>query len=98
MRLDRYAHRDALASQGRGEGSQQLAGISVPTLFCSGTRDAFATPDQLKEAAAMVPMAKVHLLDGADHGFAVLKSSGCTREDVWSDATGHLLDWLAGVV
>ena len=74
-----------------------LPGISVPTLFCSGTRDTFATPDQLTEAAAMVPLSTVHLLDGADHGFAVLKSSGRAREDVWSEATGHLLDWLAGL-
>ena len=62
-------------------------GISVPTLFCSGTRDTFATADQLKEAAATVPVSAVHLLDGADHGFAVLKSSGRTKEDVWIEAT-----------
>ena len=76
---------------------EHLPDIRVPTLFCSGTRDAFATPDHLRGAAAMVPVSTVHLLDGADHGFAVLKSSGRTREDVWNDATGHLLDWLAGL-
>lgn len=74
---------------------EHLPRVDVPTLFCSGTRDNFAGPDQLKEAAALVPRSTVHLLDGADHGFAVLKSSGRTREDVWSEAAGHLLDWLA---
>jgi predicted alpha/beta-hydrolase family hydrolase len=74
---------------------EHLPDIAVPTLFCSGTRDAFATPDQLREAAALAPMSTVRLLDGADHGFAVLKSSGRAKEDIWSEATGHFLDWLA---
>ncbi len=68
--------------------------ISVPTLFCSGTRDTFATPEELAAAAATVPRATVHPLEGADHGFAVLKSSGRTKEDVWSEATAFLLSWL----
>ena len=76
---------------------EHLPGINVPTLFCSGTRDASATPEQLREASAAVPVSTVQLLDGADHGFAVLKSSGRTREDVWNDATGHLLDWLGSL-
>jgi len=75
---------------------EHLPSIGVPTLFCSGTRDAFATPDQLKEAAATVPVSTVHMLEGADHGFAVLKSSGRVKEDIWRDAAGHLLDWLTG--
>ena len=68
--------------------------ISVPTLFCSGTRDSFGTPEELRAAAANVPKATVGLLEGADHGFAVLKSSGRTREEVWSEATGILVPWL----
>ena len=76
---------------------EHLSGISVPTLFCSGTRDAFATPDELAQAASMVPNAAVHLLEGADHGFATLKSSRRTREDVWSEATDRFLGWLFAV-
>lgn len=68
--------------------------IAVPTLFCSGTRDAFASPDELRAAAALVPNATVHLLEGADHGFAVPKASGRTREDVWSEAAEALVEWL----
>ena len=73
---------------------RHLPDIPAPTLFCSGTRDAFATPEELAAAASTVPRATVHPLEGADHGFAVLKSSGRTREDVWSEATGFLLSWL----
>jgi len=73
---------------------RHLPEITSPTLFCSGTRDAFATPDELAAAAATVPSATVHPLEGADHGFSVLKSSGRTREDVWSEVTDFLLSWL----
>lgn len=74
---------------------QHLPRIAAPALFCSGTRDAFATPEELEAAASTVPKATVHLLEGADHGFAALESSGRTREDVWSEATEFLLSWLA---
>jgi predicted alpha/beta-hydrolase family hydrolase len=71
-----------------------LPDIAVPALFCSGTRDAFASPDDLREAAALVPKASVHLLEAADHGFATPKASGRTRQDVWDEAVSALLDWL----
>ncbi|MCI0823634.1 MAG: dienelactone hydrolase family protein [Chloroflexi bacterium] len=73
---------------------EHLPGLSVPTLFCSGTRDAFATPSELAQAASLVSNPTVHLLEGAGHGFATLKSSGRTKEDVWSEAAGRFLDWL----
>jgi len=71
-----------------------LASLRARTLFCSGTRDAFAAPDELSEAAALVKRAKVHLLEGADHGFAVPRASGCTREDVYREAADALARWL----
>ncbi len=74
-----------------------LPGIACPALFCSGTRDTFAAPDELAVAAALVPQSRIHLLDGADHGFAVLKSSGRSREDVWAEAAGVLVEWLGGL-
>jgi predicted alpha/beta-hydrolase family hydrolase len=71
-----------------------LSSIDVPTYFCSGTNDAFASPDELWEAADLVANATVHLLDRADHGFAVRKSSGRTREDVWNEAVDAMWEWL----
>lgn len=73
---------------------EHLRAITVPTFFCSGTRDAFAAPDELAEAAALIEGATVHELEGSDHGFNVPKSSGRTREDVFDEATAALLDWL----
>lgn len=72
-----------------------LGAIGVPTLFCSGTRDAFSTPEELRLAAAKVPASRLHLLEGADHSFAVPKASGRTRQEVWAEAVDALLDWLS---
>jgi predicted alpha/beta-hydrolase family hydrolase len=73
---------------------RHLPQIEVPTLFCSGTRDAFGSAEELGQAASLVPNSRLHLLKGADHGFRVLKSSGRTREDVWEEALATFLDWL----
>ena len=98
----RAAPLDALAlfayplhSPGRDEWrDKHFPAISQPALFCSGTRDAFATPDELAEAVSKIKEARVHLLDGADHGFSVRKSSGKTRQDVWDEAIETFIDWL----
>jgi predicted alpha/beta-hydrolase family hydrolase len=65
--------------------------IAVATLLCSGTRDNFATPEQLRKAAALVPDATVHFMEGADHGFATLKASGRTKDEVYRDAVDAML-------
>ena len=72
-----------------------LPSIPVPTLFCSGTRDAFASLDELRAAASKVRSSTVHLLEGADHGFAVLKSSARTREEIWAEAVEALLAFVS---
>ena len=75
-----------------------LPDIAVPTLFCSGTRDNFVTPGSLAVVVDEMPNAALHELDGADHGFAVLKSSGRTREDVWPAVADVMLRWVERVV
>ncbi len=71
-----------------------LPEVTVPAFMCSGTRDSFGTPDELRETAAKMQKATFYLLDGADHGFSVLKSSGRTREDVWREAADGFSRWL----
>ena len=71
-----------------------LPEISVPTLFCSGTRDAFGTPDELRLAASKAPRSTLHLIEGADHGFGIRKSSGRSKQDVWAEAVEVFADWL----
>ena len=76
---------------------EHLPGIEVPALFCSGTRDTFATPDELTAAASLVPQSNVHLLEGADHGFKVLKRSGRTQAEVWDEAVDGMIHWLSKI-
>ncbi len=76
---------------------EHLPAIDAPALFCSGTRDAFGSTEELEAASAKVGDATVHWLDGADHGFNVLKSSGRTKEQVQEEAIGALLDWLHSI-
>lgn len=53
--------------------------ITVPVLFVSGTRDAFATPDELKRQAKKVKgPVTFSWLETGDHGFKPLKASGLT--------------------
>jgi len=74
-----------------------LPDIAVPTLFCSGTRDNFVSPGSLAIVVDGMPNAVLHELEGADHGFAVLKSSGRTREDVLQEVTDVMLRWVEGI-
>ena len=74
---------------------EHLTAVQVPTLFCSGTRDAFGSPDELQNAAGLVGASTTHFMEGADHGFAVLKRSGRTREEVFAEAVDVLVAWSA---
>ena len=76
---------------------KHLPQVKVATLFCSGTRDSFGSPEELQQAASKTPAAALHLLEGADHGFQVQKSSGRTRRDVWEEAVAALVRWLGEV-
>jgi uncharacterized protein len=49
--------------------TEHLPQLRVPCLFVSGTRDAFATVDELEAASALVTGPVTHVwLDGGDHG------------------------------
>jgi predicted alpha/beta-hydrolase family hydrolase len=73
-----------------------LAKIAVPTLCLNGTRDALCRRDLMETAVA--PLGDrwtMHWLEGADHGFHVLKSSGRTDEDVLNEIADASRRWAA---
>jgi uncharacterized protein len=74
---------------------QHLGAIDVPVLFCSGTRDAFAAPEELEASAAGMRASTFHFLVDADHGFNVPKTTGLSRTDIWSEACLALLSFLS---
>ena len=60
-----------------------LAHIGVPVCCFNGTRDALCGVDLMNRAVAAVgPKWEMHWLEGADHAFHVLKSSGRTDAEV----------------
>jgi predicted alpha/beta-hydrolase family hydrolase len=71
-----------------------LPDIRVPTLFCSGTRDTFGTPQEIISAAALTERSKTHHMEGADHSFAVLKRSGRTKEEIFDEANAVLIAFV----
>ena len=51
--------------------TEHLPALHVPCLFVSGTRDAFATPEELEAAMSSIPGPVTHVwLEGGDHGLA----------------------------
>ena len=48
-------------------GDDELAALSVPTLFVVGTNDEIFPPAWTAEAATRVPGARVELIEGAGH-------------------------------
>lgn len=47
---------------------EHLPHMNVPSLFVSGTRDEFATPEELQMHLAVMPLApEVHFIDGGRH-------------------------------
>lgn len=66
--------------------ADHLARVKVPMLFLQGTRDALAELPLVREIARRHGKGlALHVVEGADHGFSVLKRSGRTDADVWAE-------------
>jgi predicted alpha/beta-hydrolase family hydrolase len=59
-----------------------LAQVRKPMLFLQGTRDELADLSLLEPIVRSLPTAELHVVDGADHAFHVLKRSGRTDAQV----------------
>jgi hypothetical protein len=72
-----------------------LASIKVPVLCFNGTRDALCTPALMNEALKTVTTRwDMHWLEGADHSFHVLKSSGRTDAQVLEEVGEATSRWI----
>ncbi|MDX6198439.1 MAG: uncharacterized protein QOJ79_1590 [Actinomycetota bacterium] len=63
---------------------------TVPRLVVQGSRDAFGMPTRKKGVT-------VHVVDGADHSFAVRKMDGRPRKDVLAEVRDVVKKWLQTV-
>jgi predicted alpha/beta-hydrolase family hydrolase len=74
-----------------------LPRIEVPVLCLNGTRDALCRRDLMERATAGLSGWTMHWLEGADHSFRVLKSSGRTDAEVLEEigeASGRWMNAL----
>jgi predicted alpha/beta-hydrolase family hydrolase len=71
-----------------------LAQIRVPVLCFNGTRDALCRRDLMEQVLGTLSW-QMHWLEGADHSFHVLKSSGRTDEQVLKEIAEVSRSWLS---
>lgn len=87
------------AGRPASERGAHLSGVGLPMLFLQGSRDALADLTLLRPLlASMRPPPLLHVLEGADHAFHVLKRSGRTDADVLEEICDRLAVWAAKVV
>jgi predicted alpha/beta-hydrolase family hydrolase len=73
-----------------------LPSIRMPVLCINGTRDALCTPSLMEGVLTRVGANfQMHWVDGADHSFHVLKSSGRTDAQVTEEIGEVAGRWLA---
>ena len=81
------------------ERAEHLTQVQIPMLFLQGTRDDFADLKLLRPVVKRLgTRATLHLVDGGDHSFKVLKKSGRTGADVMTELVGAIVEWAAGIV
>jgi predicted alpha/beta-hydrolase family hydrolase len=79
--------------------ARHLADVKLPMLFLQGTRDALAELSLLKPVVkGLGSRATLHLLEGADHSFHVLKSSGRNDRAVMDEALDAFAAWVDGII
>jgi predicted alpha/beta-hydrolase family hydrolase len=78
--------------------AEHLQGVQVPMLFLQGTRDALADLDLVTSVCSgLGHRATLHVVDGADHSFAVLKRSGRSDHQVMDELADTITDWVRRV-
>jgi uncharacterized protein len=72
-----------------------VAEVKIPMLFLQGTRDALADLGLLKPIVkGLGNKATLHLAEGADHSFHVLKSSGRNDREVLAEILDAFAAWV----
>ena len=79
--------------------AKHLADVDIPMLFLQGTRDALAELRLLEPVVkSLGSRARLHLVEGADHSFHVLKSSGRNDREVMDKVLDAFAAWVDGLV
>ena len=79
--------------------AEHLAQVQVPMLFLQGTRDEFAGLKLLGPVIERLgKRATLHLVEGGDHSFHVLKKSGRSDGEVMDELAEAVVQWTAAIV
>jgi len=79
--------------------AEHLAQVRIPMLFLQGDRDEFADLKLLRPMVKQLgELATLHLVEGGDHSFHVLKRSGRTDVEVMAELVATIVAWTAGIV
>ena len=80
------------------ERAAHLDDVGVPMLFLQGTRDDLADLDLIRQVHARLgERATLHVVEGADHSFHVLKRSGRTDAEVLDELADVVAEWGRGL-
>ena len=80
------------------ERAEYLREVGVPLLFLQGTRDKMAPLDLLEPVCQdLLHTTTLHVVEGADHGFHVLKRSGRTEDEVQDELADATRSWMDGL-
>ncbi|MFO1110719.1 MAG: alpha/beta family hydrolase [Bradyrhizobium sp.] len=83
------------AGKPSAERAKHLADVKIPMLFLQGTRDALAELSLLRPVVkGLGNKATLHLAEGADHSFHVLKSSGRNDRAVLAEILDAFATWV----
>jgi predicted alpha/beta-hydrolase family hydrolase len=75
-----------------------LFDIKLPMLFLQGSRDALADLTLLKPLCARLgKWAELFIIDGGDHSFHLLKSSGRSDDQVLEETAAKVASWIASL-
>lgn len=75
--------------------AEHMKQVSLPTLWIQGTRDDLAELKLVKKVAKKYGSIDLHIVDGADHGYGVLKSSGRKPDEVIGEVAQATLEFCA---
>jgi predicted alpha/beta-hydrolase family hydrolase len=74
--------------------AEHLARVELPMLFLQGTRDALAHLELMRPVCDRLgARATLHVVEGGDHGFEVLKRSGRTDAEVMDELAETVASW-----
>lgn len=75
---------------------QPMVGLATPCLFIQGDRDRLADLDLLRPRIESLESADLHIVEGGDHGFQVLKRSGRTDQQAIDEICDITSRWILG--